>query len=449
MRKLFGTDGIRGKANLYPMDAQTAYKVGVAVGRYFREQGGKRLKVLIGRDTRLSGTMIEAAIAAGLCAVGAEARLLGVISTPGVAYLTRSTDAVAGVVISASHNPFVDNGIKIFSKDGFKLPDATELHIEEIILRTDLTDLYTEPHEVGVAKTMPEALELYIQSLVRALEGRSLDGLPIVIDCANGAAYQTAPEVLKRLGADVTTLGADPDGRNINKACGSLHPEALQNTVIQKKAKLGVAFDGDADRAIFVDAKGQVVDGDQIMAICAKCLKQQGRLAKDTLVATVMSNIGLERAMKEIGVRLVRTAVGDRYVVESMVSEGYNYGGEQSGHMIFLDQSTTGDGVLAALNVLGVLIESGKELDELASIMTRYPQVLKNLMVTYKRPLEDLNGVLKVIERIESELGEKGRVLVRYSGTENKARVMVEGEKEEEIRLFADEIVRALDAELN
>ncbi len=448
MRKLFGTDGIRGKANIKPMDALTAYRVGVAVGHYFRK-GKTHPKILIGRDTRMSGTMLESALASGLCAVGCEAVLAGIISTPGVAFLTRSAKAEAGVVISASHNPFVDNGIKIFSSRGYKLPDDVEMQIESMILDAEPEEFYAAPHEVGRAVAWPEGLEIYSESLLTALRGPSLDSIRLVIDCANGASYRTAPDVFRRTGAEVFAIGIDPDGKNINKAAGSLHPEKIREQVLEHKADLGVAFDGDADRAIFVDHEGRIVDGDQIMAICAKKLKEDGKLARDTLVATVMSNIGLDRAMSRLGITTLKTAVGDRYVAEEMLANGYNFGGEQSGHLIFMDHSTTGDGVLAALIILSIMADTGESLKELASIMTRYPQVLKNLRVDYKRPLEELPAVEAVIRRVEERLGREGRVLVRYSGTENKVRVMVEGKDEAQIDGFTDEILQALDAELN
>lgn len=448
MRKLFGTDGIRGKANIYPIDAPTAYKVGVAVGNYFRQKGSNP-RILIGRDTRISGNMLESAIISGLCAVGCEAVPLGVISTPGVAYLTHASDAAAGVVISASHNPFIDNGIKIFSKNGFKLPDQTELEIEDIILNKNMDDYHVAPHLVAKASYWKGAKAKYAEKLKSTMDGTSLNGLNIILDCANGASYKIAPDLFANLGAKVTAIGIEPDGTNINKACGSLHPERLQKHILEQKADLGVAFDGDADRAIFVDAKGNTIDGDSIMAIVANSLKQQDRLAKNTLVATVMSNIGLDRAMEKIGVNVVKTQVGDRYVVEAMREYGYNFGGEQSGHLIFLDHITSGDGMLTALQIVKIMMETGKSLAELASIMTRFPQVLKNLMVNYKRPLEELNYYNKLLSKITEDMGNDGRVLVRYSGTENKVRVMVEGMDEKKIKGYADELIGALDGELN
>ncbi len=448
MRKLFGTDGIRGQANRYPMDAYTAYKVGAAVGHYFR-QLHRAPKVLIGRDTRLSGFMLQNAIAAGLCAVGCEAVELGVVSTPGVAYLTHHKGADAGIMISASHNPYIDNGIKIFSNDGFKLPDANELEIEDLILNTNSDDLHVAPEEIGMTSSRPEAVRWYSEILSNSVGKRTFDGMKIVLDCAHGAATNIAPPIFRSLRAKVTTIGNDPDGRNINDGIGSLYPEQLQETVRKTGADFGVAFDGDADRAIFVDANGLVVDGDCIMAICAKKLNDDGHLMHKTLVATVMSNIGLHRAMEAEGIKVITTAVGDRYVVEEMRSHGYNFGGEQSGHLIFLDYSTTGDGILTALQVLTILYDSGRPLHELTQLMTRYPQVLLNLKVKEKRPIDTLPSVSGLIRQIEEKLGKEGRVLVRYSGTENLARVMVEGLDQQEIDGYASEILAAIDKELN
>lgn len=448
MRKLFGTDGIRGQANRYPIEAQTALKVGAAVG-YRLLRSHESPLVLIGRDTRASGSMLEAALAAGLCSAGVNVQSLGVISTPGVACLTRKTpEAAAGIVISASHNPFLDNGIKIFAHDGFKLPDAEEIEIEELIAK-DFAELLAAPHAVGALGERKDALNFYLDDLAQALPTGSLAGLKIVLDAANGAATQAAPELFRRLGAEVTAIGVAPDGTNINKGCGSLHTEALQETVRAQKAQFGVAFDGDADRAIFVSESGEVVDGDQVMALCALHLKKQGRLQDNTLVATVMSNLGLDRAMREAGITVVKTAVGDRYVVEHLREHGLSFGGEQSGHLIFMDHSTTGDGLLTAVLVAGLLRHEHAALSELAGVMHRYPQVLKNLIVNYKRPLETLGDAARVIAQAEESLGDEGRVLVRYSGTENKVRVMIEGPDEALIGRLAAEILHALDVELN
>jgi phosphoglucosamine mutase len=450
MRKLFGTDGIRGKANQYPMDALTAYRVGAAVGHYFRDNSGERKpRVLIGRDTRVSGTMLESAIAAGLCAVGSEAMLVGVVSTPAVAYLTHTNGTDAGIVISASHNPFVDNGIKIFANDGFKLPDSKEEEIEQLILEGNIEDLYVAPHEVGSARPMGDIAETYKRALIASMDGRRLDGMRIVIDCANGAAFRLAPELFSALGATLVSIGVNPDGLNINKACGSTHIANLQEAVRAHKAQMGVAFDGDADRAIFVDGNGDEVDGDHIMAICAVELKKAQKLPHDTLVATVMSNLGLTKAMSAHGINVRRTDVGDRYVVEEMRNGGFGFGGEQSGHLIFMEHATSGDGLLTALQILKIMVDTGKNLSDLASVMTSYPQVLKNLIVTYKRPIEELASVVSTIQHVEEKLADNGRVLVRFSGTENKARVMIEGDDRTAINQYADEIIHALDAELN
>jgi len=448
MRRLFGTDGIRGKANVYPMDADTAFKVGVVSAHLSKDRTSSPV-IIIGRDTRLSGSMLESALAAGICAAGGEALIVGEIPTPGVAYLTRSTDAEAGVVISASHNPFVDNGIKLFNRNGFKLPDELELKIEEHMLDGDIREYFVEPHEVGRVRYWPEGSAVYKANLGSVLEGRSLDGLKIAIDCAHGAAYKIAPALFASLGAQVTAIGIEPDGRNINKGCGSLHIDGLSRTVSENGLDLGVAFDGDADRALFVDSSGELVDGDQVMAACAARLKAKGKLTGNTLVATQMSNIGLEHACRDMSVKLVRTDVGDRYVVEEMQKNGYSFGGEQSGHMIFLDHSTTGDGMLAALWLLDAMRSEGRPLHELARVMTRVPQVLKNLMVSYKVPLENLPRYQEISRRIIDRLGSEGRILVRYSGTENKVRVMIEGHDPQLIEEYADSIIHTLDEELN
>ncbi len=448
MRRLFGTDGIRGKANVYPMTADIAFKVGV-VTTHLSKDRTPTPTIIIGRDTRLSGTMLEGAIAAGICAAGGEARIVGEIPTPGVAFLTKSTDAEAGVVISASHNPFVDNGIKLFNKTGFKLPDELEHKIEGLMLDNAIEDLFVEPHEVGRSVYWPEGAELYADSLKKVLEGRDLSGMHIALDCAHGAAYKLAPAIFTALGADIKAIGTAPNGRNINKGCGSLHMEKLGQFVRKEGLDAGVAFDGDADRALFVDKDGDLVDGDQVMAICAARLKSQNKLAKNTIVATQMSNIGLERAAESLGARTVRTDVGDRYVVEEMRKNGYNFGGEQSGHMIFLDHSTTGDGMLAAIWLFDAMKAEKKELRQMATIMQRYPQVLKNLMVNYKEPLHNLPRYNEVRRQIEAELGKDGRVLVRYSGTENKVRVMVEGSDMKQIEEYTDNIIAVLDEELN
>jgi len=436
-RKLFGTDGVRGVANVPPMTAETALAIGRATGYLVREGGlngasgrraGTRRRVVIGKDTRLSCYMIENALAAGLMSMGVDVIFIGPLPTPGVAFVTRSMRANAGVMISASHNPYEDNGIKIFGGDGFKLPDDTELEIEQL-LSGDAMDR-VRPQK----STFPEHL--------------TLDGLRVVVDCANGAAYKVAPTIFEELGATVYPLGVAPDGRNINRRSGSLYPEHMCREVQKRQAHLGIALDGDADRLIVSDEKGEVVDGDQIMAICARELIRRDALHQQTLVATVMSNIGLEQSLAEVGGRVVRSPVGDRYVVEQMRAEGYNFGGEQSGHLIFLDHATTGDGVLAALALLAIMVEQERPISELRACMSLFPQKLVNVRVRERTPLEQLTEARRVVEAVERRLGARGRVLVRYSGTEMKARVLVEGEDDEVVAASADEIAAALQRDL-
>jgi phosphoglucosamine mutase len=440
-RKLFGTDGIRGVANQPPMTAEIALRLGRAVARKFSGVG-RRGRIVIGKDTRLSGYMLESALEAGIVSAGADVMLVGPLPTPGIAFITSSMRADAGVVISASHNPYQDNGIKIFAADGYKLPDEIEAEIEGLME----DDGQPSPAgEIGKATRIDDAAGRYLQFLKGVFpRHKRLDGIKIVVDCAHGAAYAVAPQVFGELGAEVVALGISPDGRNINDGCGALHPERMAAEVRRTGATLGVALDGDADRLILCDAEGQTVDGDQVMAILGTRLLERGALPGGTVVATVMSNLGLERALSGKGGRLLRTAVGDRYVVEAMREHGYQLGGEQSGHLVFLDESTTGDGVLAALRVLTVMVEEGVPLAQLARTMTRYPQVLLNFEVADKRPIEELPTVQKAIASAEKALGSDGRVLVRYSGTEKKARVMVEGQDERDIRGHAESIAEAL-----
>jgi phosphoglucosamine mutase len=450
-RKLFGTDGIRGVANRDPMTAETALRLGQAVAQRFR-RGGHRGRIVIGKDTRLSGYMLESAMQAGIVSAGADVMLVGPLPTPGIAFITSSMRADAGVVISASHNPYQDNGIKIFAADGFKLPDEVEADIErrmEAIAGGD-TAARAKPDGIGKATRIDDAVGRYVQFLKHAFPKElTLDGIKVVVDCSNGAAYQVAPQVFQELGAEVSELNVWPDGRNINYNCGALHPEAMAEEVRMTGAHLGVALDGDADRLILADEKGNVVDGDQVMAILGTRMLERGVLPQKTVVATVMSNLGLERALSAKGGRLVRTAVGDRYVVEAMRADGLTLGGEQSGHIIFLDHATTGDGMVAALMVLAVMVREGVPLSELARAMTRYPQVLLNFAVARKRPFEEMPSVQKVIAAVERQLGAEGRVVVRYSGTESKARVMIEGTDEAGIRAHADNIARTLQEALS
>jgi phosphoglucosamine mutase len=449
-RHLFGTDGIRGVANRDPMTAEMALRLGQAVAQRFRhaERPGR---IVIGKDTRLSGYMLESALQAGIVSAGADVMLVGPLPTPGIAFITWSMRADAGVVISASHNPYQDNGIKIFAADGFKLPDEVEADIERRMEAIGGGDDGTRaaPDAIGKAVRIDDAVGRYVQFLKHAFPKElTLEGIKIVVDCSNGAAYHVAPQVFRELGAEVLEQNVSPDGRNINRGCGALHPEGMAQEVRRAGAQLGVALDGDADRLILADEHGSVVDGDQVMAILGTRLLEQGRLPARTVVATVMSNLGLERALAARGGKLHRTAVGDRYVVEAMREGGFTLGGEQSGHLIFLDHSTTGDGIVAALRVLAVMVTERRPLSELARVMTRYPQVLLNFAVAHKRPLEEMPAVQRLIAQVEHDLGADGRILVRYSGTESKARVMIEGTDEAGIRVQAADVAQMLKREL-
>ncbi len=440
MKKLFGTDGVRGIANVDPMTAEMALQIGRATA-YICKEKNHRHRIIIGKDTRLSGYMLESALVSGICSMGVDVLIVGPMPTPGIAFLTRSMRADAGMVISASHNPFQDNGIKIFSRDGFKLPDQLEETIEKLILNNTIKDLRPTADEVGKAFRIDDAIGRYIVFLKNTFPAElDLEGLKLVIDCGNGAAYKIAPAVFEELGASVTAIGISPNGKNINADCGSLHPECLKEEVLKVGADLGIAFDGDADRVIFVDESGAEINGDQIMAICALEMARQNKLAKKTLVATVMSNMGLEKALEPHGIEVVRTQVGDRYVVEEMRRQNYNFGGEQSGHLIFMDHNTTGDGILSALQLLAVLVQTGKPLSELAKVMVTYPQLLKNIPVKSKTPLEEVPVLHQRINEIELAVQGRGRLLVRYSGTENKLRVMMEGESIELITGHVDEL---------
>lgn len=440
MKKLFGTDGVRGVANVYPMTTEMAMQIGRAAAYIFKNDK-RRHRIVIGKDTRLSGYMIENALAAGICSMGVDVLLVGPLPTPGIANITASMRADAGVVISASHNPFQDNGIKFFSRDGIKLPDEMEIRIEELIFSNNIDSLRPIATEVGKAYRIDDAVGRYVVFLKNTFP-KELDlvGMKIVLDCANGAAYKVAPAVFEELGAEVIALGINPNGTNINAACGSLHPELISEAVRKHGADLGIALDGDADRVIFVDEMGNEVDGDHIMAICATDMLKHGKLSKNTLVATVMSNMGLDIAVKKAGGKVIRTAVGDRYVVEEMLRGGYNLGGEQSGHMIFLDYNTTGDGVQSALQVLAIMRRSQKSLSELAQIMVPLPQVLVNVRVAKKTDIKTIPEMVKLLQGIEDSLNDEGRVLIRYSGTEPLLRIMLEGPDHSQITLWANEI---------
>jgi phosphoglucosamine mutase len=442
VRKLFGTDGIRGQANSYPMTAEIAMKVGMAAGHLF-VNGPHRHRVVIGKDTRLSGYVIEPALVAGFTSVGFDVFQLGPMPTPAVAMLTRSLRADLGVMISASHNAYQDNGIKLFGPDGYKLSDDTELAIERCI-EGDMQRYLAAPEKMGRAKRIDGVHDRYIEFAKRTLD-RSirLDGLRVVVDCANGAAYKVAPQALWELGAEVVAMGDKPDGFNINRDCGSTAPQALCEKVREIRADIGIALDGDADRVIIVDEKGQLVDGDQILAVIAESWRAAGRLNKDGVVATVMSNLGLERYLTEQGMVLVRTPVGDRYVVERMRRDGYNVGGEQSGHVVLSDHTTTGDGLVTALQILSVVVTSGKPVSTVCKRFQPLPQLMKNVRHKGGAPLEN-EAVKRVIEQEQQRLGNRGRILVRASGTEPLIRVMAEGDDEVLVHAVVDHIVEAL-----
>jgi phosphoglucosamine mutase len=441
MRKLFGTDGVRGVANLEPMTSETAMKLGRAAAHLFKRRSGRH-QIVIGKDTRLSGYMLESALTSGICSMGVDVLLVGPLPTPAIAFLTRSLRADAGVMISASHNPYQDNGIKFFANDGSKLPDEIELRIEDLITSNEIEHLRPTADEVGKAFRIDDAEGRYIEFVKRSLP-RQLDfqGLRVVVDCANGAAYKVAPKVLRELGATVWVIGDKPDGMNINAKCGAVDPQSLQEAVVQHEAHIGIAHDGDADRSVFVCEQGKVIDGDHAIAALALDLHQCGQLKRHTLVGTVMSNFGLELAMAKAGITLVRTPVGDRYILERMMAEGYNLGGEQSGHLIFLDHNTTGDGLISALQVLSLMKRTGRPLSDLARCMTAVPQVLLGVPVKQKPDLSTLPDVQSAIKAAEVKLNGTGRVLVRYSGTEPLLRIMVEGEQDAMIRSVADDLV--------
>jgi phosphoglucosamine mutase len=443
-RSLFGTDGMRGVANFEPMTGATVMRLGMAVAARLR-QPGRHTRIAIGKDTRLSGYMFESALAAGIVAMGADVWLTGPLPTPGIAFITSSMRCDAGVVISASHNPFEDNGIKVFARDGYKLPDHVEAEIEALMGSADLDGQRAAPADVGYSRKIEDSRGRYVVFCKSTFPSElTLDGLRIVVDAAHGAGYRVGPAVFEELGAKVIAIHTNPNGKNINARAGALYPQAMCETVKLHDAHLGIALDGDGDRCVLCDEHGNVVDGDAVMALCATRMLLDGTLAKQTLVATVMSNLGLERALRGNGGRVVRTQVGDRYVVEEMRKSGYNFGGEQSGHLVFLDHATTGDGIVAALRVLAVMVKEGRPLSELAKVMTRTPQVLVNLAVDKKVPLDQLPDVQKLIADVERKLGDDGRVLVRYSGTESKVRVMIEGMDQDQIKGWADEIAGVL-----
>ena len=447
-RKLFGTDGIRGQANVAPMTPELALRLGRAVTLVARRGQARPPRIVIGKDTRLSGYMLETAMASGICAMGGQVLLCGPIPTPAVANITHSMRADAGVVISASHNPFDDNGIKLFGPDGFKLPDSEELAIEKL-LGDNCLDTGVTGKLIGQAKRIDDAAGRYVVYAKNTFPSHlSLDGIRVVVDAANGAAYKVAPTVFAELGATVSSYGIKPNGTNINKGCGALHPEQVVREVLRHGAQIGIALDGDADRVIIVDERGQVVDGDAIMALCATRMLKLDRLPKRTIVATIMSNLGLERAIATVGGVVHRTPVGDRYVVEAMRKHGYTFGGEQSGHLVFLEYGTTGDGLITALQVLATIVEEGRPLSDLCHIMQRVPQVLRSVKLPSRRPLEEMPQLGHAISAAEDELGDGGRVVVRWSGTEPKLRVMVEGPDAAHIEALVGGMIAAASADL-
>ncbi|WP_018123458.1 phosphoglucosamine mutase [Desulfovibrio oxyclinae] len=443
-QRLFGTDGLRGQVNIFPMTAEVALRLGLAAGQYFRN-GNKRHRVVIGKDTRLSGYVFETALTSGFCANGMDVFLVGPMPTPAISFLTHSMRADLGVVISASHNPFMDNGIKFFDHKGYKLPDSVEDEITALVMNQDTQWEYPAAEQVGKAQRIKDAAGRYIVYLKHSFSNSlTLDGMKIVLDCANGAAYGVAPSVFEELGAKVIRVGVDPDGVNINSKCGSLYPEVISQKVREEKADIGLALDGDADRLIVCDENGRILDGDQIMALCAHELMNKDMLPGGMLVATVMSNMALELFMQDCGGCLLRTPVGDRYVVEAMRRKGAVLGGEQSGHLIFREYSTTGDGLLAALQLLRIMREMDKPLSDLATLLEPLPQILKNVHVERKIPFDEVPKVQEAVRKVEDALAGKGRVLLRYSGTEAVARVMVEGENPDKVEMYADDIVEAL-----
>ena len=452
-RKLFGTDGIRGVANIEPVTAETALKLGRAAAHVFAQNRSSsrtgRLKIVIGKDTRLSGYMLENAMVAGLTSLGADALIIGPLPTPGVAYITRSLRADAGIVLSASHNPYEDNGIKFFRHDGYKLDDEIEARIENLVFSGEIENIRPTATKIGKAYRIDDALGRYVEFAKQSFpRGFTLESLRIAIDCGNGAAYKSSPCILRELGADLVVINNHPNGTNINANCGSTHPEQIQKLVRDCKAQIGITHDGDADRVLLCDENGDLVDGDEIMAIAAVDHLQRGCLEGKTLVATVMSNFGLDETLESRGGKVLRTKVGDRYVIEAMLRDGHNVGGEQSGHMIFRDHASTGDGIVSALQILRVMIETGKPLSELRKVLKKYPQAQRNLRVKDKPPLDTLPAIQKLLTAAEADLQGKGRVLLRYSGTEPKIRLLIEGRDQSAIDLHAVRIAEALQAEI-
>jgi phosphoglucosamine mutase len=443
--KLFGTDGIRGRINRHPMKPENVLRIGMAAATVLRKEQHGRNMVLIGKDTRLSGYMIESALTSGICSMGMNVTLVGPLPTPGIAFLTRTLRIDAGIVISASHNPFQDNGIKFFSYEGFKLPDSVERRIEELVADDSLERFRPPGEEVGKAFRLDDATGRYIEYIKSTLrKGTTLEGIKVVVDCANGAAYKTTPWLLRELGAEVISIHDRPNGTNINLACGSVDMTALRRAVVENKADVGIAHDGDGDRTLLCDERGRIIDGDQIMGMCAADMHAAGRLKGGAVVATVMSNLGLERFLERHGIRLIRTRVGDRYVVEKMLDGGFNFGGEQSGHVIFLDFNTTGDGPITAIQVLSLMKDKSSGLSKLAAKIKLFPQVLMNVEVEKRQDIRTIEEIDAAVKKAEDRLDGKGRVLVRASGTEPKVRVMLEGEDKKLITKLGRDIAKVI-----
>lgn len=446
--KIFGTDGVRGRANKLPMTPEIAMALGRAAGKLLRQRS-KKPRVVIGKDTRLSCYMFENALISGLCSMGVDTLMVGPLPTPGVAFITRAYRADAGIVISASHNPFHDNGIKFFDSEGFKLPDPWEKEMEMIVSKNDFRDCLPEDHDIGRNTKIIDADGRYIEFVKATFpRGQSLKNLSVVLDCANGAGYRVAPLVFKELDAKVFSYGVQPDGLNINLGCGSLHPSTVQKGIIEHRADVGIALDGDADRVLMVDENAQIVDGDTILAICARDMFKRSLLKNNRVIGTVMSNLGFIKAMENLGISVIKSQVGDRYVIQDMLTHDANLGGEQSGHVIFLDHNTTGDGLVCALQVLRIMIETDAKLSDLASFVQRYPQTCVNIKVASKPSLESLSPVQEAIKNVENILGDSGRILVRYSGTENICRVMVEGTKQKQVIQLAQGVAQAIHEEI-
>ena len=450
-RRIFGTDGVRGTANIEPVTAETALRLGQAAAHVFKNletqsRGRGKHKIVLGKDTRISGYMLENAISSGILSMGVDVLFIGPLPTPGVAYVTRSLRADAGIVITASHNPYHDNGIKFFRADGYKLDDEVEGRIEELVFSREIDRIRPSAEQIGKAVRIDDALGRYIEFAKASLpRGLTLEGIRIAVDCANGAAYKSTPCVLRELGAEVIVSGNQPDGRNINEGCGSMHPDSLQTRVKEFRADLGIAHDGDADRVILCDEQGRIIDGDDIMAMASLEMLRQGTLTKKTLVSTVMSNAGLDAAVQAAGGRVVRTQVGDKNVIDEMLRQGFNFGGEQSGHLIFRDFSTTGDGLVAALQILSIMKQKQTALSELSRCWTRFPQLVTNIKVRQKTPFEDLAGVLDLVVAAEKVVkAEGGRVLLRYSGTEPKARLLIEGRSQDTLTQWSQKIAEAI-----